>query len=175
MHHLMAVSVFSVGFCLFAMKINIVCAGNIKDKFYSDACGEYLKRLQRFADVSITETVEFTAYKNPSQKQIDDILSREGEELIKNIKGYTAVLDIQGRKMSSEEFSKHITDIKSGGVSEITFVIGSSYGLSPKIKDSADIKISFSDMTFPHRLFRVMLLEQIYRAFMIESNSKYHK
>lgn len=159
----------------FMIKINIVCVGNIKDKFYNEACGEYLKRLKRFALVTVVETAEYTAIKNPSDNQIKEILKKEEEDYSKFLKGYIVVMDIKGKKMSSENFSAHICSLKREGVSEITFLTGSSYGLSEKIKNSADYVMSFSDMTFPHRLFRVMLLEQIYRAFMIENNMTYHK
>jgi len=157
------------------MKINIVCVGNIKEKFYKEACAEYLKRLKRFCDVTLTETPENTVVNNPNQKQIIDLLNKEAENYIKYLKGYVIVMDIGGKKISSEDFSKTISQKKTDGISEITFLIGGSYGISDKIKEKADYRLSFSSLTFPHRLFRVMLLEQLYRAFMIEGNMTYHK
>lgn len=157
------------------MKINVVCVGNIKDKFYNEACAEYLKRLKRFADVSMIETTEAQTGKNPSDKTINDILKKEAEEYSKYLKGFVIVLDSKGENMTSEAFSDYISGLKGKGFSEISFLIGSSHGICKEIKEGANCVLSFSKMTFPHRLFRVMLLEQIYRACMIESNMSYHK
>jgi 23S rRNA (pseudouridine1915-N3)-methyltransferase len=123
----------------------------------------------------VIETAEEAINKNPSQNRINEILSREAEDFKKHLKGYVVVLDLQGEKTSSIGFSEILKNLMNGGVSEISFLIGSSYGISQEIRELADKRISFSDMTFPHGLFRVMLLEQIYRAFTIQNNITYHK
>ncbi|MBE7082216.1 MAG: 23S rRNA (pseudouridine(1915)-N(3))-methyltransferase RlmH [Clostridiales bacterium] len=151
------------------LKINLVTVGNLKDKFFIDACGEYEKRLSRFCVLNIKELKEFTNYEN-----IEQIKYLEGEEIIKNLKGYVVLLDVKGTLISSEELACKINDIANIN-SEITFVIGGSYGVSEAVKQKANLKISMSKMTFPHRLARVMLLEQIYRAFTINNNISYHK
>ena len=114
---------------------------------------------------------------NPSQTEIDNALSKEAEEIKKKIpnNSYVFALCIEGKEKSSEEFAKAITAAAVNGKSNLVFIIGSSFGLSPEIKNLADFKLSFSPMTFPHQLMRVMLLEQIYRAFQINGNGKYHK
>lgn len=143
-------------------KINIVCVGKIKEEFYRAAVAEYLKRLSRFAKVEIKEIAE--------GKSIED----EAAPILKACKGFTFALCVEGVKFSSEKLAESIKKLCDRG-EEITFVIGSSCGLSRTVKESADIKMSFSDMTFPHQLMRVILTEQIYRAFMINSGSEYHK
>lgn len=144
------------------LRINIVCVGKIKEEFYRNAVNEYLKRLSRFAKVEICELAEG---KNPED---------EAESIIKNLKGYKIALCIEGKKLSSMALAEEMKKLRDGG-KEITFVIGSSCGLSERVKAEADLKLSFSDMTFPHQLMRVILTEQIYRAFMIMSGSEYHK
>ena len=144
------------------IKINIVCVGKIKEEFYRSAVGEYIKRLSRFAKVEIKELAEG---KN---------LEEEAESILRAIKGYCFALCIEGRKLSSENLAKELKKLCDRG-EEITFVIGSSCGLANCVKERADFKLSFSDMTFPHQLMRVILSEQIYRAFMINSGSEYHK
>lgn len=151
------------------IKINILCVGNLKDKFFVDACGEYLKRLSRFCQCNVKELKECTNLDN-----IEQIKQAEGQEIINNLKGYVVLMDVKGKELSSEEFATKIQNISLIN-SEITFVIGGSYGVSEQVKQRADLKLSISPMTFPHRLFRVMLLEQIYRAFTIINNISYHK
>lgn len=143
-------------------KVNIVCVGKIKEEFYRSAIAEYLKRLSRFAKVEIKELAEG---KNP-----DD----EAAGILKNCRGYKIALCIEGEKLSSEALADKIKKLTDRG-EEITFIIGSSCGLSNSVKKEADFKLSFSDMTFPHQLMRVILAEQVYRAFMIISGSEYHK
>ena len=157
------------------MKINIVCVGKIKERFYTEACKEYIKRLQKFCNVTIIETAENTVYKIPNEAQTEELLKAEAEDYKKYLKGHIIVLDIDGKAMDSENLSSYIKNKKTEGISEITFLIGSSYGISKNTREKADLRLSFSQMTFPHQLFRVMLLEQIYRAFMIENNRTYHK
>lgn len=143
-------------------KVNIVCVGKIKEKFYTDAVNEYTKRISRFAKLNIIELAE---KENPE---------KESDSILKSLKGYKIVLAIEGEKVNSVSLAKKIqTQIDKGN--EITFVIGSSCGLDNRVKSQADYLLSFSDMTFPHQLMRVILCEQIYRAFMINAGSEYHK
>ncbi len=151
------------------LKINIVCVGNLKEKFFIDACEEYLKRLARFCVCNVKELKECTNFSNVNQ-----IKEQEGQEILKNLKGCVVLLDVKGKMLSSEEFSKQIQEISLLN-SEVTFVIGGSYGVSDAVKQKANYSVSMSKMTFPHRLFRVMLLEQIYRAFTISNGIAYHK
>lgn len=143
-------------------KINIVCVGKIKEDFYRNAVNEYLKRLSRFAKVEVKELAEG---KN---------LEEEAQNILRAVKGYCIALCIEGAKLDSQALATRIKNLCDKG-EEITFVIGSSEGLSENVKESADFKLSFSDMTFPHQLMRVILCEQIYRSFMIISGSTYHK
>ena len=143
-------------------KINIVCVGKIKEKFYSDAVGEYLKRLSRFAKVEVREVSECRS------------LEEEAALILRAAKGRIVALCIEGKKYSSEQLAGYIRELTDSG-SECTFIIGSSCGLSDEVKDKANLKLSFSDLTFPHQLMRVILLEQIYRAFMINGGGEYHK
>ena len=143
-------------------KINIVCVGKIKEQFYRSAVEEYLKRLSRFAKVEIKEIAE--------GRNLDE----EAEPILKASKGKIIALCIEGEKYSSEKLADYVKGLIDRG-EEVTFIIGSSCGLSDKVKSKANLKLSFSDMTFPHQLMRVILCEQIYRAFMINSGAEYHK
>lgn len=144
------------------IKVNFVCVGNLKEKFFEEAAAEYLKRLSRFCRAEVKELPE---KKNPEE---------EAESVLRALKGRVIALAVEGEKHTSEAFAKEIAFCADRG-EEITFVIGSSEGLSRRVKERADELLSFSDMTFPHRLMRVILLEQVYRAFMINSGAKYHK
>lgn len=144
------------------IKVNIVCVGKIKEDFYRQAVAEYTKRLSRFCKVEIKELAE--------GKNIEE----EAESIVRAAKGYVFALCIEGKKLSSESLAAEVKRLCDKG-EEITFIIGSSCGLSEKVKSLANFKLSFSDMTFPHQLMRVILCEQIYRAFMINSGSEYHK
>ena len=154
------------------MQINIITVGNLKENYWISAVNEYTKRLSKFCNVNITEIKEQNI---TDSNLISQALEKEAEEIIKKIKGYVIVLDIQGSLLSSNQLAQKIDEIMLNGNSTITFIIGSSFGLSDKVKEKADFKLSFSKLTFPHQLFRVMLLEQIYRAFAINNNIKYHK
>ena len=143
-------------------KINIVCVGKIKEQFYRSAVEEYLKRLSRFAKVEIREIAEGRN------------LEEEAVGILKSAKGKIVALCVEGVKYSSESLADFVKGVTDRG-EELTFIIGSSYGLSKSVKERADLKLSFSDMTFPHQLMRVILCEQLYRAFMINSGSEYHK
>lgn len=151
------------------MTINIVCVGNLKEKFSRDEQSEYLKRLSAFCKVNIIELKEQNKYEN-----VVLIKEKEGEEILNNLSSYTYLCDLDGREFSSEKFAEEISRV-SNETSKITFVVGGSYGVSEKVKKACFKKISFSKMTFPHNLFRIMLLEQIYRAFTILAGKNYHK
>ncbi len=143
-------------------KVNFVVVGKIKESFYREAVAEYAKRISRFAKVEIKELAEGT---NPEA---------EADDILRACKGYVIALAVEGEKLSSEKLAAKIKTLTDNG-KEITFVIGSSCGLSPRVKQAADYRLSFSDMTFPHQLMRVVLAEQVYRAFMINAGSTYHK
>ncbi|MBR5439191.1 MAG: 23S rRNA (pseudouridine(1915)-N(3))-methyltransferase RlmH [Clostridia bacterium] len=155
-------------------KIKVVAVGKVKEKYFLDAILEYKKRLSRFCDVSICEVKEENFTKEPNSSEISEILKREGESILKELKGYVVAMAIEGKKCSSEGLAKLIKNQVDKG-QEITFVIGGSYGICDEVKTSADMLLSFSDATFPHTLFRVMLLEQVYRAFSINADARYHK
>lgn len=159
------------------LNVTILAVGKIKEKFLSDAIDEYSKRLGRYCHLEIIRVKDDPTPDNPTDKERDIVLKREGERLIEKIpKGaYIIPLCIEGKQKSSEEFAKIMSDIPSGGKSEVVFIIGGSMGLWDRIKDMADIKLSFSKMTFPHQLMCVILLEQLYRAFNISGGGKYHK
>ena len=156
------------------VKINVVCVGKIKEKYFEDGASEYIKRLSRYAKVSVVEVKEKNIVTEPNALEILEILKREGEEILKSLKGYVIAMAIEGKKLSSTALANKIKSVKDKH-GEITFVIGGSYGLADFVKDRADELMSISDMTFPHTLFRVMLTEQIYRAFTIIEDGKYHK
>ena len=151
------------------LKINIVCVGNLKDKFFVEASEEYLKRLSRFCICKVKELKEYTYLNN-----IEQTKESEAVEILKNLKGFVFLLDVKGEQFTSENFALKIESLSQTN-SEITFIIGGSYGVSEQVKQRANLIASVSKMTFPHRLFRVMLLEQIYRAFTILNNTGYHK
>ena len=161
------------------MRINIISVGKIKEKYLKDAIEEYSKRLSKFCTLNIIELNEMVA-KVENEESIKKTIEGEGKEILAKIDTFTKnnfifALDIDGIELSTVEFEKKIEEVKLNGVSEITFIIGGSYGLSTEVKKRADFRLSFSKMTFPHQLFRIILLEQIYRAFKIENNEPYHK
>ena len=157
------------------MNFRVIVPGRLKEKYLRDACAEYEKRLSAFGK---TEICTFEPYKlpdSPSEKEIENALEIESGAIEKYLKGYVVTLCIEGKKISSEKLAEKIKSCGIEGNSTISFVIGSSYGLSEKIKKASNFQMSMSEMTFPHQLARVMLLEQIYRANMILSGRKYHK
>ena len=147
--------------------------GDIKEKYLTDAINEYSKRISRFANLKIIELKENIAKSNNQQETIN-ALKKDAQEIAKHIKGYPICLDVQGDMISSEQFAKKIEKTSLTN-SEITFIIGASNGIHKEIKDLCKEKISFSKMTFPHQLMRVIFLEQLYRAFTILNNISYHK
>ncbi len=159
------------------LKINVICVGKLKEKFYLSACEEYLKRIGAYASVSVVELPEIPMGDGASGAQIEQALKREAEQVIKKIpKGaYVIPLCIEGDLVSSEQLAKKLGEIQVQGNSCICFLIGGSNGLSEEVKRMGGMKLSMSKMTFPHHLARVMLLEQIYRAFQILNGGNYHK
>lgn len=156
------------------IKINVVAVGKVKEKYFAEGIAEYSKRLSRFCEFSLIE-VEEENFKKTDDSVIAIIKKKEGERLLPYLKGYVFVTAPEGKKLSSEAFAEKIKALSSRGVGVITFVIGGSYGLWQDIKNRADERISFSDMTFPHTLFRLLLTEQLYRAFSLIAGSAYHK
>ena len=152
------------------MKVNIVCVGKIKEKFFTDAILEYQKRLSRFCTINIVEVDEASAVTNLEKKS-----EIEGERLLAKCKGVIVALDGTGKMLSSPEIADFIKQKEISGSSEMSFVIGGSNGLSKQVLEKAALKLSFGKITFPHQLFRVVLAEQIYRAFTILNNMPYHK
>lgn len=159
------------------MKISILCVGKIKEKFYRDAVEEYAKRLSRYCKLEIVELADEKTPDKASPAQEEQIKCKEGERILGRIKedAFVCTLEIQGRKFTSEGFAGMIEQAGVAGRSHIQFVIGGSLGLHSSVCRRADLAISFSDMTFPHQLMRVILCEQIYRAYRIISGEPYHK
>ncbi len=158
------------------IKITLICLGKLKEKYLRDAIEEYKKRLSRYCSLDIIELEPARLPDKPSQTEIDNSLLKEAEMIIKKLPQNSDIytLCIEGKALSSEEFSQNIMASQNGG-KNIVFIIGSSYGLCEKVKAKSKSRISFSKMTFPHQLFRVMLFEQLYRAFKIDEGSAYHK
>ena len=156
------------------IKINIVAVGKVKEKYFLDGIAEYSKRLGRFCQFNIVEVAEEN-YQKVDDKLIQRIKETEAKNIMPHLKGYVFVTAIEGKKYSSKGFAEAISYIVDSGQSTITFVIGGSYGLADSIKKQASALISFSDMTFPHTFFRLMLTEQIYRSFCILEGTAYHK
>jgi len=159
------------------MNVSIICVGKIKEKFYREAIGEYSKRLSRYCKLDIVEVADEKTPDNASTKEELQIKDKEGESILKNIRDnvYVIAMDIKGEMSTSELLAGKIKDLGISGDSNITFVIGGSLGLAKKVLDRADYRLSFSRMTFPHQLFRVMILEQVYRGFRINAGEPYHK
>ena len=159
------------------MNINIICVGKLKEDYLRAACAEYQKRLGAFCRLNITELTPARLPENPNDSQIAAALADEADRILAKISNNDAVfaMCIEGKMLSSETLSSEIDKLGVSGFGNISFIIGGSHGLDEKVKSRAKIRLSMSPMTFPHQLARVMLLEQIYRAFMISSGGKYHK
>lgn len=159
------------------MKITVLCVGKIKEKFYIQALDEYIKRLSRYVKLEIIQVADEKTPDGAGDALNAQILTTEGERLLKKLPedAHVITLEIGGRKLSSEAFAANIDTLMVKGVSHIAFVIGGSLGLGENMRRKSDFALSFSDMTFPHQLMRVILLEQIYRAFRINANEPYHK
>lgn len=159
------------------MKITIVCVGRIKEKFYRDAIAEYEKRLSKYCKFEIIEVADEKTPDGASPQTEEQIKAKEGQRILEKLKddAYVCSLEIAGKKMSSTDMADWIKKLTVGGNSHIAFVIGGSLGLHESVCKRADSNLSFSDMTFPHQLMRVILTEQIYRSFRIINNEPYHK
>ena len=159
------------------MNVTLICVGRLKEDYLRAACAEYQKRLQAFCRFNVEELEAEKLTDAPSEAEIAAALEKEGDRILAKLpKGaYAVALCIEGKQQSSEELASLLADIPVQGNGSAAFVIGSSYGLSDKVKGAAQLKLSMSKMTFPHQLARVMLMEQVYRAYSIINNRKYHK
>lgn len=159
------------------MNVQLIVLGKLKEKYMKDFSDEYEKRLSAFCKLTVTELEPVRLSDNPSEKEIENALKKEAlaikSKMLPN--AFVFSMCIEGKMLSSEELSKKIESIGVAGQNNIVFIIGSSFGLSEEIKKDSDLKLSMSSMTFPHKLARIMLLEQIYRAFSISHGGKYHK
>lgn len=159
------------------MRINIVCVGKIKEKYLKLGIDEFKKRLSKYCKLDIIELDDEKAPENLSDKEMEMIKDKEGKKILAKIKdtSYVIALAIDGKSLSSEELADTINKLGIKGISNISFVIGGSLGLSDEVLSRADYKLSFSKMTFPHQLMRLILLEQIYRSYRINNGEPYHK
>ena len=159
------------------MKITLITVGKIKEKYFTDAIAEYAKRLSRYCKLEIIEVADEKTPDGASEALENQIKEKEGERILSKVpdSAYVVALAIEGKQLSSEELADKMEKWNVNGVSHLVFIIGGSLGLTPKVLNRADFKLSFSKMTFPHQLMRVILLEQIYRSFRIRNNEPYHK
>ncbi|MBQ6164510.1 MAG: 23S rRNA (pseudouridine(1915)-N(3))-methyltransferase RlmH [Clostridia bacterium] len=159
------------------MNFELICVGRLKDRFFEDACAEYTKRLGAFGKIVITEIPAAALPDDPNEKQIASALEKEAAQILARVPKGAAVypLCVEGKQLSSEELSSELSAAANGGAGTAVFIIGGSYGLHESVKKTGRLRLSMSKMTFPHRLARVMLLEQIYRAMMIAAGRAYHK
>ena len=159
------------------MKIKIVTVGKLKEKYLKDGIAEYSKRISRFAAVEMIELADEKTPDRASDSENEKILDLEGNRILSKIgdREFVIVLAIEGKTLSSEEFSKQLEQASINGFSTLTFVIGGSLGLSKEVKKRANLSVSFGHLTLPHQLMRLVLTEQIYRAFTIQQGSPYHK
>ena len=159
------------------MNIKIICVGKLKEKFLKEGIGEFQKRLKTYANLEIVEVKDEACPENSSELEMEKIKEVEGERILSKIsKGaYVITLDIGGKALTSEDFAEKIESLSVEGISSIDFIIGGSLGLSEGVKNKSDYKLSFSKFTFPHGLMRLILVEQVYRAFRIINNHPYHK
>ncbi|MFO3702572.1 23S rRNA (pseudouridine(1915)-N(3))-methyltransferase RlmH [Staphylococcus felis] len=159
------------------MKITIVAVGKLKEKYWKQAIAEYEKRLSAYTKIDIVEVPDEKAPENMSEKEIEQVKAKEGERILAKIKPQSTVitLEIKGKMLGSEELAKELDQLMIQGASDFTFVIGGSNGLHDTVLQRSNFALSFSKMTFPHQMMRVVLLEQIYRAFKINRGEAYHK
>ena len=159
------------------MQIRIIAVGKLKEAYFSDAAAEYSKRIGRFAKIETVQIPDRRIPDRASAAQERQVLEQEGQDILAKIapQDYVAALCVEGKKLESPAFAQKLSALALSGKSTVTFVIGGSLGLSDTVKRRADLRLSFSDMTFPHQLMRVILLEQVYRAFKILANETYHK
>lgn len=159
------------------LSVTVIAVGKIKEKFYISAMEEYAKRLGAYCHFEVIELKDEKTPENPSEREREIVLRREGERIIEKLPKNAKVISlcVEGKKQSSEEFARMLENCTVMGVSKIVFIIGGSMGLCEEVKRLSDIRLSFSDMTFPHMLMRVILAEQIYRGFTIIEGKTYHK
>ncbi len=158
------------------VSIQVLAVGSLKETYLKDAVDEYLKRLSRYANITIKEVKESRLPKNATNKNIQQSIETESESLLAHTKGFFVIaLDAKGKHLTSEQFASKLQDTMTYASSNIAFLIGGSHGLSKTIKKHANLILSFSNMTFPHQLMRVIVLEQLYRAMTILNNEPYHK
>ena len=159
------------------MNINIVCIGKLKEKYWTDAIAEYSKRLGRYCKLEIVELKEERLPENASPADEENVKSAEGKSILKALAAdsYVIALDVSGKQLSSEQLAKKLESLAVDGRSTIDLILGGSLGLSDEVRRRADFRLSFSPMTFPHQMMRVVLLEQIYRSFKIIRKEPYHK
>lgn len=157
--------------------VQLICVGKLKERFYQEAASEYQKRLSASCKLNLVELPEERLPASPSPAQIKAALDREGEAILAKLprSGAVCALCVEGTPLSSQQLARRIQDWQNQGSSTLSFVIGGSFGLSPRVKEAAQLRLSMSPMTFPHHLARVMVLEQLYRAFQINQGSSYHK
>ena len=157
--------------------IHLICVGKLKERFYQEACAEYAKRLSAYCKLQVVELPEERLPRDPSRAQIDAALAKEAAAIRAKLppRAWTAALCVEGRLCSSQELSRALGAWGQSGAKHVAFLIGGSYGLDEGLKGEAQARLSMSPMTFPHHLARVMLLEQVYRAFKIQEGSDYHK
>lgn len=159
------------------LSVKFICVGRMRDRFYTEAFNEYAKRLQSYCRLQLAEPAEARLGDSPSEREISAALDKEAEKILAAIPegSYVAALCVEGKEMPSEAMAELIAQRENSGKPKLCFIIGGSYGLSPKVKARADLRLSMSQMTFPHHLARVMLIEQLYRGFKIREGSQYHK
>lgn len=159
------------------MNINIIVVGKIKEKYMREGIQEFQKRLSRYCNLNIIEIDDEKAPENLSNKDMERVKEKEGKKILSKIPQNTFIisLEIEGKQFSSEELSKRVENLMVSGVNDMTFIIGGSLGLSEEVKTRSNLKLSFSKMTFPHQLMRLILLEQVYRSFRIMKGEPYHK
>ena len=159
------------------MRIDLLCVGSVKESFFREAIAEYSKRLSRYVKLNIFEVKDEKTPDNASEKEKIQIMKTEANRLEKYIAqdAYLVALAIEGKEMASEKFANHLSMLEVNGKSHLQFIIGGSLGIDEELKRKADFSISFSEMTFPHQLIRIVLLEQIYPAYRINNNEPYHK
>ena len=157
--------------------VTVRCVGKLKEKFFADACAEYQKRLGRYCKLMIVELPEHRLGDAPSDAEVAAALEREADAILEKLPrgGAVIALCVEGQAMSSERLAETMARYADRGVSQLTFLIGGSFGMAERVKRAADLRLSMSPMTFPHHLARVMVLEQIYRAYQIQAGTKYHK
>lgn len=159
------------------LSVKFICVGRMRERFYTEAFHEYVKRLQSYCKLQLAEPAEVKLGDSPSAREINAALDKEADEILAAIPegSYVVALCVEGKELPSEAMAQLLAQRESSGKPKLCFIIGGSYGLSPKVKARADLKLSMSQMTFPHHLARVMLIEQLYRGFKIKEGSQYHK